>query len=42
MQLLCDGPSVQKSHGHVQIVDVSDEHTGKSTRTTFFKRKKFC
>ena len=27
MPLLCVGPSVQKSHRHVKIVDMSDEQT---------------
>ena len=26
----------QKGHRHVQIVDMSDEHTGQSMRTTLF------
>ena len=36
MQLLCDGPSIQKCHRHVKIVDMSDERTDQSMRTTLF------
>ena len=32
--ILCVGPSVQNCHGHVQIVDMSDELTGQSMRIT--------
>ena len=34
MPLLCVGPSVQKCHRHVKIVDMSDERTDHSMRTT--------
>ena len=36
MPLLCIGPSVQKCHRHVKIVDMSDERTDQSMRTTLF------
>ena len=36
MPLLCVRLSVQKGHRHVQIVDMSDERTGQSMRTTSF------
>ena len=36
MPLLCVGPSVQKCHRHVKIVDMSDERTDQSMRTTLF------
>ena len=35
MPLLCVGPSVQKCHRHVKIVDMSDERTDQSMRTIF-------
>ena len=36
MPLLCIGPSVQNCHRHVQILDMSDERTDQSKRTTLF------
>ena len=36
MSLLCVGPSVQKCHKNVIIVDVSDEWTDQSMHTTLF------
>ena len=35
MSLLCVGPSVQNCHRHAKIVDMSDERTDQSMRTTF-------
>ena len=36
MSLLYVGPSVHKCHKHVKIVDMSDERTDQSIRTTLF------
>ena len=36
MPLLCVGPSVQNCHRHVKILDISDERTNQSIRTTLF------
>ena len=36
MPLLCVGPSVQKCHRPVEIVDMSDEQTDQSMLTTLF------
>ena len=36
MPLLYVGPSVQKCHRHVKIVDMSDKRTDQSMRTTLF------
>ena len=36
MSLLCVGPSVQNCHRHVKILDMSDERTDQSMRTTLF------
>ena len=36
MPLLCVGPSVQKCHRHVKIVDMSDERPKQSMCTTLF------
>ena len=36
MPLLCVGTSVQKCHRHVKIIDMSDERTDQSLRTTLF------
>ena len=36
MPLLCVGPSVQKCHRSVKIVDMSDMRTDQSMRTTLF------
>ena len=38
MPLLCVGPSVRKCHRYVKIVDMSDERTAQSMRTTLFLR----
>ena len=38
MPLLCVGPSVRKFHRYVKIVDMSDERTALSMRTTLFLR----
>ena len=35
MSLLCFGPSVQNCHRQAKIVDMSDERTDQSMRTTF-------
>ena len=36
MPLLCVGPSVQKCHRHVKIVDMSDKRTDHLMHTTLF------
>ena len=36
MPLLCVGPSVQNFHRHVKVLDMSDERTDLSMRTTLF------
>ena len=36
MPSLCVGPSVQKCHRHVKTLDISDERTDQSIRTTLF------
>ena len=36
MRLLCVGHSVQNCHRHVKILDMSDERTDLSMRTTLF------
>ena len=42
MPLLCVEPSVQKCHRHVEIVDISDEHTGQSTCKHCYYERNFA